>query len=73
MEKVLLRTPEGGRGLASKTPQMGEVPSRGTGDGERSRATSMPKPPDQLNTKGWGLWLRSREEDLVNGSQHINY
>lgn len=32
----------------------------------------VPKPSDQLNTKDWGLWLRPRKEDLVNGSQHVN-
>jgi len=42
------------------------------GDGAFSCITSVPKPTDQLNTKDWGLWLRPRKEDLVNGSQHVN-
>ena len=29
----------------------------------------VPKSSEQLNTKDWGLWLRPRKEDLVNGSQ----
>ena len=32
----------------------------------------VPKSSDQLNTKDWGLWLRPRKEDLVNGTQHVN-
>ena len=42
------------------------------GDGGFSCNKSVPKQSDRLNTKDWGLWLKPRKEDLINGSQHIN-